>query len=178
MPSLFSLSIPQLGQWSRRQKVDHRQQNEPVEAINRMMTGVGLPRQKDVPFAPVGSITAQFRLSQSAADFPDHLVCRTWDGETAGEEDVLIAKPYLLRRTPFDDQTYGNVSYNYVSATERQARRDTSRETQVVIPRYILADVIFATSPVQRGTGVIVEEVPVVWLDDNRDGRAWACSVG
>lgn len=46
MPSIFSLSIPQLSQWSRRQKVDHRQQNEPVEAINRMMTGIGVPRQR------------------------------------------------------------------------------------------------------------------------------------
>lgn len=43
--NLFGQSISQLRRWRAKQPLDHRQLNEPVEALNRMMTGVALPRQ-------------------------------------------------------------------------------------------------------------------------------------
>lgn len=45
MPDVFSLSIPHLRQWSQRQPIDHRIQNEPVEALNQLTTGIAPPRQ-------------------------------------------------------------------------------------------------------------------------------------
>lgn len=176
MPDVFSMSIPHLREWSRRQGVDHRHQNEPVEAINRMMTGVGPPRQVAARVgggAAIVSAVAQFKLTQSAADFPDHLVCRTWDGETQGDDDVLIAKPWLLRRTPFDGRLRGSIRYTYQTPIHREARIGNNSEDQIIIPAYRIDDLIYASKAIVGGTSVIWEDVPLDWLAWT-DGRAWA----
>lgn len=131
----------------------------------------------------VALATAQFKLTQSADAFPDHLVCRTWDGTTEGAEDVLIAKPWLLRRTPFEDQIYNDVSYQYDTATRRTARVGPETEGQVIIPPFVVGDIIYAVRDVIGGTSVaVVGEppaegepapiIPVVWLNEN-PSRAW-----
>lgn len=174
MPNIFNLSIPQLGQWSRRQLPDHRQLNEPVEAINRMITGIGPPRMKaGMPI--ISRLTAQFRLKQNAADFADHLVCRTWDGIIEGAQNVLIAKPWLLQQTPFDDETRENVRYEYSDGITRTAYDITDPTEQLkreeqIHPRYLVDDIIIATVV---ATGLIVAGLPVLWVDVNVDSRGW-----
>lgn len=108
----------------------------------------------------------------------DHLVC----AEVGGADGILIAKPWRLRRTPFDGQaitfddenggTY-TVNYTYTTSIKRTVRIGQSfTEVQVVIPRYKPDfDYIFAMSA-ENGTGV----TDVDLIDINADGRAWARS--
>lgn len=178
--NLFGLSVPQLRRWGAPWPVDHRQLNEPVDVLNDMIRGLRGPRQV-MPSVPgtgavsAGSITQQFRLKQSGDGFADHLRCRTWDGETEGDEDIFIAKPWMLRRIPFDHQTRAGITYDYIGNASRWATRvsDNEREVQLIIPTYHIADVIFATASIIGGTGIIVGSYRT-WLDENRDGRAWA----
>lgn len=123
---------------------------------------------RDAPMnagALVGS--ARFRLKSVASD---HLVCRSWDGAAEGAVDVLVAKSFLLRKTPFDGQSRNGVAYVYTTDVERVADNGTATETQVVVEPYVVGDEVYATRQPLRGTGV----EGVDWLDDNRDGRAWA----
>lgn len=177
--NLMGQSIAPLRRWRKHQPLDHRQLNEPVEAINRMITGVGVPRQVigrvGAPAAAV-SLVAQFKLTQSGADFPDHLVCRTWDGETLGDEDVLVAKPWSLRRTPFDDIERDGVIYEYITNVERWVKLVSNLdvvERQTIAKRYLVGDILDAVTAIEGGTSVMAGEVPVTWLDLNVDTRDW-----
>lgn len=120
-----------------------------------------------------GAIVAQFVVA-SVGD--DHLVCRTWDGSNQGDADVLVAKPWLLRKTPFHGLTLNGKTYIYDSGTARNVDDGNEDEDQVIIPSYTdpSGAVIYAVRGVVGGTGVVVESDPVVWLDLNVDGRAWA----
>ena len=99
----------------------------------------------------------------------------TWDGETAGEELTKIAKPWGLRRTPFDGKTINMIEYSFNDEGKRLAKRGSDSELQVVIPPYHKDSLIYAVSNVQGGTDVVHENEPVSWLDLNVDARAWAC---
>ncbi len=114
----------------------------------------------------------RFRVKSVAGDW---LVCRTWNGEKEGDTDVLVAKSFLLRRSRWDGVLHNGVTYTYTSDVERTATNGTATETQVVVPAYVVGDEVWATRNCLGGTGVWTpEEEQLVWLDDNRDGRAWA----
>lgn len=180
--NIMSQSVSQLRRWRANRPVDHRQLNEPVDVLNDMIRGVRGPRQ--IVGSPIGapaalSGTAQFRLknipaSPNPANYADHLVCRTWDGTMEGDTDVLVAKPWSLRQTPFDNQTHNGIAYDYTNPSERTASKGGVMQKEIVIPPYVWRDIIYATAAIQGGTGVVVAENPVVWLEDNRDSRAWA----
>ena len=59
---------------------------------------------------PGGVSSSQMKLVSVQED---HLVCRSWDGEVQGEDDVLVAKSWLLRRTPFDGKSRNGIDYTY-----------------------------------------------------------------
>lgn len=105
---------------------------------------------------------------------------------------TLLAKPYLLRRTPFDKagtptppERLG-VTYEYTDAVTREAIRgegdNEERENQIVIPQYVVGDILFGVRAIFGGTGVRTPDdapgepsnVPVNWIDFNIDGREWA----
>lgn len=124
------------------------------------------------------------------AIFADYLQCTGPDGS------VRVAKPWRLRRRPFNGNTVtftdelGNnysVTYTYdggdVSASVRRsvsivsAGVATFTETQVVIPRikvnFDYIDVIESGN----GTGVVdadAIDLGITLIDINSDGRAWA----
>jgi hypothetical protein len=83
---------------------------------------------------------------------------------------IVIAKPYLLRLTPFDGQVHNGIVYNFgASTTLREATLGATTEEQKVIPQYVTGDVVFAAWVID-GSGVS----GVNWQDINTDGRAWA----
>ena len=100
--------------------------------------------------------------------------------DVSTEPTVFIAKPYLLRRTPFDGLTRNDITYAYDSDTQRVATdADDDTETQQVVPSYVAGDVVFAVRDFSGGTGAWTaptnaDPVEVVWQDLNVDGRAWA----
>lgn len=100
-----------------------------------------------------------------------------WNGTTLGNTDVLVAKPWDLRQTSFDGRGDSVVDwYGYVTPTRRDAFISGGDlvERQIIIRRYEIGNVIHATKDIKGGTGVIHEGSPVVWLDDNNAGRAFA----
>lgn len=182
--NIMGLSVPRLRRWrAGLLTLDHRQMNEPLDLLDNMTRGVGVPRQvhgQGRPSTEAGSLVARFKLTQSAADFPDHLVCRTWDGTTEGETNILVAKPWELRQTSYGGQTEDGVTYQYATPILRTASKPhpsipgrTISEEQMILPPYVVNGALFAESPIERGTGVTLGDgTPVVWLAQDT-ARAW-----
>ncbi len=158
-----------LKDWKEGEGVSAAALNQTNRALERMWTGVDGSRQVG---PDASGISARFEF-QSVDEDTGLLVCRRLDDDAADTVDVHIAPPYLLRKTLTERD---GITYEYTTAQERVATRtsDSSTETQVIVPRYVEGDELYA-SRVIRGTGMTdADDLPVVWLDDNRDARTWA----
>lgn len=105
----------------------------------------------------------------------DHLECTLLADDAI---EVLVAKPYLLRRTPFDGLTRDGIEYTYSSASARIAD-DGDEENQVIVPSYVAGDVIYALRGIEDGVLLTVQSgddagADLNWIDMNLDGREWA----
>ena len=94
------------------------------------------------------------------------------------ERIVYVAKPYILRRSPFDNKTVDSVSYVYTNAYTRTASKaGETDETQLITPSYVENEIILA---VRIETNIITDDSedakPVDWMDLGI-GRAWAVEV-
>jgi len=108
------------------------------------------------------------------AKFNDYIICRAWDGATAGTVNILVAKPYKLRHilANYDSlATLITVSESRVTVTGAPS---ASPETWSVTPAYDAYDDLFIMSGHAGGTGVEVAGEELAWLDLNVDARAWA----
>jgi len=89
--------------------------------------------------------------------------------------DVAIARPYLLRQTPFDGLTRDGITYTYTSKILRTADDGNDSITEQIIPKYVNDDIIYGIRAVGSGVDVRDDSEEVLyWLDLNVDGRAWA----
>ena len=126
------------------------------------------------------------RLVVVDANFPDTVLCATAPG---GPGVVHVAKPYLLRRTPFHNQRRDGIEFVYTSNTERTATRrepppaqgqEPPTENQRIIPKYVADDVITAVTQALEGADDLRVEAGsetrlyTSWVDLNLDGRYWA----
>lgn len=113
---------------------------------------------------------SQYRVKSVQGDY---CTCRTWDGTTEGSTDVYVAKPYKLRNSITSATIDGvSVSYSYTSTVARTATISSTDEDQVIVPRYLSNDLIYAVT--SNYTGVSVSGTPLTLIDINADGRAWA----
>ena len=125
-------------------------------------------------------LTRQFKIIVGGI-YDNHLKVHTWDGseETEGEEVIEVARPWLLRANPEQYSRHG-FTYTYISPLERISSRGlpgggTDTETQVIVQPWRAGDIIYATTGIAGGLdGAWGPNLPFTWLDDNRDGRAWA----
>ena len=146
--------------------IPERMLNTLVDGVNRPLIGSNKPKQTagfGYPKAHKLTVT-----SQSG----DYITCDTPSGKS-----VDVAKPYLLRRTPFDGETRDGITYTYSSDSARQGDDGANTEDQVIVPSYVVNDIIFAVRNPVGGTGVDDGESPatnITYLDLNLDGRAWA----
>lgn len=159
-------------------------EDSPQIRCNRGTHGTTLELTENAIKQPGESgVITQYRVRSVAND---HLVCREFDGTTEGSTDVLIAKPYNLRRTGWHGiaVTYMlepypgapatmTITYTYVTAVYRTASVSVGgaagTEHQVIIPRYVANKSVIFASGVANGTGVSGTEL----VDINADGRAW-----
>jgi hypothetical protein len=133
----------------------------------------GVVNRQDVKFG-------QYRL---IAEYDDFMICEGYDPfSKTYQRELAVAKPRLLRRSPFDGQTiaYKNlsVSYEYTGLDQRIARATVDgrvvEELQRVTEDYVVGDTIFAV-PVQSSEHSLVEGgIDIGWVDINFGGRAWA----
>jgi hypothetical protein len=103
------------------------------------------------------------------SSYGDLLICRAWSGTVEGNANIYVAKPYLLRRTPFDGKTRNGTGYVYASDTARTATAGGSSITEYVIPYYVVNDILYACA-----FRAVFGAITVNYLDVNADGRAWA----
>lgn len=136
--------------------------NAEIEHLQRLFQGIQFPGVGIHPFQV-----------QSVAD--DWLVCKKMTSAGAGTTTLKVAKPPLLQRTPYDDETIDGVTYTYTDGDSRNADDGTFEEDQEIIISYTEAvdGLIFAAGPMNT---LIVDDSdkPIVWMDLNVDGRHWA----
>lgn len=134
----------------------------------------------------------------------DYIECRGMEGDDVVGELVFIAKPYLLRQTPFHGLFRNEIRYQYNTADETGATRTAFKtiqeegepdrevsEQQLVIPKFVLKKDAIPPGPEGDPPGepgwpadeIYAIENPLggtgvsdapEWLDLNVDGRAWA----
>jgi hypothetical protein len=114
-----------------------------------------------------------FRFKSMEAEY---LVCRaTTDGSTDGGTDIYVAKPYKLRwsapNVTIDGQAVTYANYDLTSQ-KREATCQSVMAKEAITPRYVLNDLVWANQP--GITLVTVSGTGLIWMDLNRDGRAWA----
>lgn len=120
-----------------------------------------------------GPITV-WRFKSMETEF---IICRSWNGETEGSTDVKIAKPSKLRFSIVLETIDGSdVNYDGydLTAQTRNASDGTNSETQVIVPRYLVDDLIFACRANSLATDE--DEHKIGLMDMNVDGRAWAAT--
>lgn len=135
-------------------------------------------------FASGGSAggVGQYRITRVRRDYLEVVPWPLDPSRPGDEQIVLIAKPWLLRRRPFDGQTRNGISYNYTANTARTASRDGIEENQIIIPAYTESldandpdgDIIYATSAQALALDAADEDKGITLLDINADGRYWA----
>ena len=153
---------------------------------------VSLSRERIIP-----SAIDRFKIVEIKKD---HLRCN-FHNATHEEEEVtpaqntttiFIAKPFQLRKTPFDGETilYPNtqsITYTYESdefGRAREADDGTDTEDQVMTPDYFIGEEILAvfietglktnaTEDPPVGSSPFVEQ-RIFWEDLNNCGRFWA----
>lgn len=142
-----------------------------VDAVNAGRRGVTPPQQ--IP--PNGAAKAVVELQQLkiASISGDFLVCNPYNGTEADDtQEIIVARPWLLRRSM---TSRNSITFSYSSDQARTATSGATTESQVIVPSYIVGDIINAARNVAGGTGVTFgTNTTVEWLDANESARAWA----
>ena len=179
IPSLDKLNIKNLTGWKPGDPLSAAKLQEPIEVlknIGRVRPGGQVIKE------PAKAI--QLRMFKVIELDTDVIKCFTWDGMAKGDDEILVALPYLLRKTPFDKATRvgpdrAGISYEYSDFHLRVAtNEDDDTEDQILVASYEEDDIIFAMKGIFSNTSVYhdpgADEEPVIWLDMNNDGRFWA----
>ncbi len=164
-PALFRKGDPLPGAARLNQLVD------PLTRLGRSPAG-GQINPGPAPYIQIFQAQINFVLG-------DYLQVReltTYDDGTdvLGPVDIQVAKPWILRRTPFDGIVFNNFLYTYIDEQTRDATDQSppgKTERQVVTPAYFLNTRIYCVRLVRGGTGVSLSTRA---LDLNVDARAWA----
>jgi len=115
--------------------------------------------------------TAEINRYRLVSQIADTLSCTLLDDAGADTGSVVfIAKPPLLRRTPFDNLTYNGISYVYTGNAARVATKSPDIQNEIIIPPYINGISIIHAINVTNKTGI----PDVTLLDLNVDARLWA----
>jgi len=162
--------------WRRGERsIPARKLNQPVEILRTWLGGVGAGRQINPSAVAVSPEIRQFKIRTIAVDY---LECVPWDGVTEGENLTYIAKPPTLRGSVAarDGVTYSGVHAQ--NGLTRTATLGAATENQIVVPNYLVGDVVMGARNVKGGVGVsrtvAGKQVALLWVDLNVDGRQWA----
>lgn len=132
--------------------------------------GWGRTRGLVSPIASSGGGGSEPLQVRFKSHYGDLLICRSWSGTKEGASDIYVAKPYLLRRTPFDGTAGRNsVTYVYSDDSTRVATKGGVSVTELIMPYYVENDLIYVL-PFRGVFGAIT----VSWLDINADGRCFS----
>lgn len=131
--------------------------------------------------SPIGVRQFWVRNPASRPDgYPDTILCDEVESPIGGTTHV--AKPYLLRKTPWaNGQTRDGKRFTYTTNEERDSisvTDENDKEHQVITPSYKNGDVIYAMALVAGRDAELKDAdgllVHTQWVDLNVDGRCWA----
>lgn len=114
-----------------------------------------------------GVVAKQYRLISVGED---SVVAIEYDDTNDVGTSVEIAKPFALRKTPFDGETVGSYEYEYETNELRKRIHSTLEtvEIQRIDPPYnVGVDLLYAITVAQTGI------TNVGRIDLNADGRTW-----
>ena len=178
-PSTDKINIKGLEDWKVGDGLEARKFQQPVTVL-KALGAPGPPSQ----VVPETRGLFQFKMFKVIELDVDVILCNTWNGLEKGEDEIKVALPFLLRKTPFDAATRvepprAGISYAYSEFHIRIATNEEDEtEDQIMVALYEPDDLIYAMRGIFGNTGVYhdpdTNEKPVFWLDTNVDGRFWA----
>ena len=153
------------------QEISAREWNLITEAINRANTGVNGARA--VTFSAADRNKKPFRQVKIKTILANHLACVEFDGTDEGDP-INVAKPYQLRGSLLAHDTRTFVHPTTTTRTASVAGEDD--ESQVIVPEYVVDDVIVAIQNIVGGNSAKdpIDGKSFRWMDLNVDARAWA----
>lgn len=160
--------------WRAGEPISARKLDELRDGVDRLIPGTE-PRQVAGDLAQQAQVFQGEIVSVSA----DHLIVREYriypspTPPVVGSTSILVAKPYLLRRTPFDGQTRDGVTYAYTSDQVRTATIGPDQRTEHVTPGYVIGDLVYCLRTVLNGTGV-ESGGAIIGALELAGGRMWA----
>jgi len=178
------LNTRKMDLFNRGDKLTAEKLNDPRKILNGLAGPA--PGSQFIRNQPSNYVVRQFKVIEEHGDF---LHCVTWDTIEEGTDIISVAKPYLIRRTPFDSLLDANallrqvspiltLKYEYSEDNIREAidvLEEDITEEQIVVPKYVDGDLIYASLGILGGVDVINDDGNIVeWLDTNVDGRFWA----
>lgn len=136
-----------------------------TDAANKVAHVRQILRTDLLQLATVGSAVTTYRFKSMGDDV---INCKLWDGTNELGSLVEVNKPWKLRFT-VTAETVDTVPITYDAHSAANQTRDAhvgvDSETQVIVPRYLVNDIVYAVDdPLDPG----------VKIDINIDGRAWA----
>ena len=175
---VMTISNMPISLWRKGDKVSAKKLNEPIQVLLAYGTSVS-PGKQTINTGQRKTLTVErFIITAQGGQIEtaDYIYC-TRPGDTSGGF-IVVAKPHLLRRTPFDGVTIDGVEYTYTAHEARTAVDDEGTESQVVVPNYVAGDEILAIRSPTGGSGLVITvngvNKVIEWLDLNSGGRAWA----
>ena len=177
--SVFDQSIAELDRWSKGEPIKAAKLNAPVDAINRLVTGVAPPRQLSTSRPADTALADQvFSLKQI---FADHYACTNYPAD--GGTTTLVAKWFDIRKSEFQTRlpdgtiatkTIRGITYRYrtdladdIIGVHRDAIKNQKIERQWVIPRLIPGFTkIRATRMPTDQVNLAVGGIDLSWMED------------
>ena len=171
--------------WTVGDEITAKHLDQPRQFIQRFKGGTKIPDQLRQS-VPAKVTVRQFQIVELKTDY---LIAKPYNGDEVEDNEVKIALPYLLRRTPFETltnpiaitPTRGGFTYTYTTDSERISTKtsDSTTETQVLVPEYVVDDIIYAQKGVLGGVSTEIKDdagkdIRLDWIDQNLDGRFWA----
>ncbi len=160
--------------WLEGEPVSASKLEELRDGLDRLIEGTD-PRQVSELLPAAAQVFQGEIVSVSA----DHLIVREYriypspTAPIGGSNSILVAKPYLLRRTPFDGQTRDGVTYVYTTDQQRTATIGPDQRTEHVTPAYLVGDLVYCVRDVHNGTGV-ESGGAIIGSLEIAGGRMWA----
>ena len=159
--------LTNLRNWNRGDIISADRLQEPIKALNEFFAGVEPSRQ--INTRGISRIfVQQFKVKSVAGDY---ITVQPWDGLLVQEANIRVAKPYLLRRTPFDGKTRDGITWTYTSDSARTGSDGTE---QTLSENWLEDDIIYAELNITGGTDLAADGKAILWLDQNTDGRHWS----
>ena len=153
-------NVPRLmPRFERGEPTSARKMGELSDAVDRLTLGTDNLQPDALPYnwlqvvqgIITGNIDDDVLVVREYRKFPNTT-------EYIGTTPILVAKPWLLRRSPFDGLTRDGITYTYTDSQTRSANDGAGTIlTEHVTPAYLLDDIIYFVRNVYNGTGVFFD---------------------